>query len=113
MPITDEKQDGINKIVREVAMEVLRATSFFEPLNSPHEAYGVIKEELDEYWEEVKLYNPRKNRDTRPRQREELIQLAAMAVRAVLDTVDFGKHYENQPCAKVVQTDAINGMCTK
>jgi len=93
-----EKEDRIWKIAREVAEEVIRANAMFDPMNSPHEAHSVIEEEFEEYWDEVKTYNPRKNRDTRPRQREELIQLAAMAVRAVLDTIDFGKHYEEAPC---------------
>ena len=43
---------------------------------------------------QVKRYNPNKpGRDTRPRQREELIQLAAMAIRAIYDTIDNGKVY--------------------
>lgn len=93
-----QKEIRIARIVAEVAAEVVRANKMFDPMNSPHEALGVIEEEWEEYKGEVWKYNPRKNRDTRPRQREELIQLAAMAVRAVLDTIDFGKHYEAQPC---------------
>ena len=93
-----EKKDQIQKIVAAVAAEVIRATEMFESMNSPHEALGVIREEYVEYEQEVWRYNPRKNRDTRPAQRTELIQLAAMACRAVLDTIDFGKHYEEQPC---------------
>jgi hypothetical protein len=99
--LTAAKEEGIWKIAHEVADEVVRANAMFDPLNSPHEALGVIEEEWEEYKAEVWKYNPRKNRDTRPRQREELIQLAAMAVRAVLDTIDFGKHYEAQPCNPV------------
>jgi hypothetical protein len=94
MALTPEKEAAIQKIVAEVAAEVLRATSMFDPMNSPHEAEGVIREEFEEFWDEVKAYNPRKNRDTRPAMRVELIQLAAMACRGVLDVVDFGKHYE-------------------
>jgi len=96
--LTPEKEDKIWGIAKEAAEEVIRASKMFDPLNSPHEAHSVIEEEFEEYWDEVKAYNPRKNRDTRPRQREELIQLAAMAMRAVLDTIDFGKHYEAAPC---------------
>lgn len=102
--LTPEKELHIAKIVAEVAAEVVRATKMFEPMNSPHEALGVIEEEWEEYKGEVWKYNPRKNRDTRPRQREELIQLAAMAVRAVLDTIEFGKHYEAQPCFQPPQS---------
>ena len=59
-------------------------------MNSPHEAAAVIREEFDEYWDEVKKHNTSKpDRDTRPRQREELIQLAAMCIRAITDTIDI------------------------
>lgn len=92
--LTPEKEINIAKIVTEVAAEVVRASSLFDPMNSPHEAHSVIEEEYDEYWDEVKAFNPRKGRDTRPRQREELIQLAAMAVRAITDTIDFGRKYD-------------------
>lgn len=102
--LTPEKEQRINEIVAEVAAEVIRATHMFEPLNSPHEAEGVIREEFEEFWDEVKAYNPRKNRDTRPQMRTELIQLAAMSVRGVLDVIDFGKHYEAQPCYSPVTT---------
>lgn len=92
--LTADKEDQIWKIAHEVAIEVVRASTLFDAMNSPHEAESVIREEFEEYWDEVKAFNPRKGKDTRPRQREELIQLAAMAVRAVLDTIDFGKVYE-------------------
>ena len=96
------KQDQIDDlmdIAYEVNREVQRAMGLrngggHAAMNSPHEAYAVILEELDEYWDEVKIYNPHKiGRDTRPRQREELIQLAAMAIRAIYDTIDNGKVY--------------------
>jgi hypothetical protein len=108
--LTPEKQVRIHSIASEVVEEVIRATRMFDPLNSPHEASSVIREEFDEYWDEVKDYNPRKNRDTRPRQREELIQLAAMAVRAVLDTIDFGKHYESQPCSQPIVEERLKAV---
>ena len=83
-----------NKTVQEVAEEIVaeasRASALFPPMNSPHEASAVIREEFDEYWDEVKKHNTSKpDRDTRPRQREELIQLAAMCIRAITDTIDI------------------------
>jgi hypothetical protein len=56
---------------------------------SLHEAKAVIEEELDEFWDFVKQ-NPRKlndlHRKIRARGlREELIQTAAMCVRAIVD----------------------------
>jgi hypothetical protein len=76
-------------IANEVTLEVIRAGRMFPAMHSPHEAEAVIREEFDEYWDEVKKHNTSKpDRDTRPRQREELIQLAAMCLRAILDTID-------------------------
>ena len=88
------KEYNVSEIVTEVHREVLRAMNFHDGMNGPHEAYAVILEELDEYWDEVRAFNPRKGRDTRPKQRAELIQLAAMAIRAISDTIDFGKKYD-------------------
>jgi hypothetical protein len=79
-------------LAMEIVSEVERADSMFAPMNSPHEAAFVIEEEWEEYRQEVFKHNTSKpDRDTRPRQREELIQLAAMCMRAILDTIDKEK----------------------
>ena len=79
----------IDTIAQEMAEEAARAGALFAPMNSPHEAAFVIEEEWEEYRQEVFKHNLSKpDRDTRPRQREELIQLAAMCMRAILDTID-------------------------
>lgn len=65
-----------------VAAEATRATTKHPPLNSHHEAYAVILEELDEYKAEV--WKQTKHRD-REAMRTELVQLAAMCVRAAVD----------------------------
>lgn len=62
--------------------EAIRATQKHPPMNSHHEAYAVILEELDEYKAEV--WKQTKARD-RENMRTELIQLAAMALRAAVD----------------------------
>jgi hypothetical protein len=82
----------IDTIAHEISEEAARATALFPPMNSPHEALAVILEEYTEYQLEVFKHNTSKpDRDTRPRQREELIQLAAMCMRAILDTIDKEK----------------------
>jgi hypothetical protein len=48
------------------------------PMKSGHEAYAVILEELDEFWYEIKHGSKTKARD-------EAIQVAAMAVRFLMD----------------------------
>lgn len=74
-----------------VAAETERAMGIHAPIHSAHEAYAVIKEELDEFWELVKI-NPKKLSDLEQTRRleqmsKELTQVAAMCVRA---TVDLG-----------------------
>lgn len=71
--------------LQEVEAEVTRAESLFPGLNNPHYYLGVIWEEFEEFKDEVFKFNLNKNRDTRPQMRTELIQLAAMCVRAIRD----------------------------
>ena len=66
----------------DVASEVARAEAQHKPLNSAHEAYAVILEELEEFKAEV--FKKAQWRD-RTQMRLELIQLAAMCARAVKD----------------------------
>lgn len=74
---------SIVAITSEVHAETLRAMGKFPPFNSNHEGWAVIKEELDELWDEVKKADPHD-----PVAREEAIQVAAMAVRFVHDLCD-------------------------
>lgn len=60
--------------------ELRKAQSKHDPMHSHHEAYAVIAEELEEYWEEVKKRQP-----DHGAMGKELLQVATMAVRAILD----------------------------
>lgn len=51
----------------------------------PHYYLGVIEEEFEEVKKEVFAFNLGKQRDTRPAMKEELVQLAAMALRTYLE----------------------------
>jgi len=73
----DEK---LRAIGNEVVIEACRAAGKFPPMNSPHEGYAVIYEELDELWEHVRA-NTGRTADART----EAIQVAAMAVRYIYD----------------------------
>ena len=75
----------LERVLEEVGSEVERAEGLHAPLNSLHEAYAVIEEEMDEFWDEVK--KKRKDRDMTA-VRTELIQAAAMCVRTVLNVVE-------------------------
>lgn len=68
--------------LNDVTAELERAESGHRPLNSLHEAYAVILEELDELWEHARL--KREARDP-AKIRTELVQVAAMAWRAARD----------------------------
>lgn len=81
-PIEQERAESLAyaaEIGQEVRLELDLATRKFGPMASAHEGWAVIQEEVDELWEEVKG-----TQDAR-RMREEAIQIAAMAMRFVMD----------------------------
>jgi hypothetical protein len=65
--------------------EYERAAARFAPFNTPHEGYAVILEELDELWDEVK------SKDGLGRACEEAVQVAAMALRFLVDLPKAGR----------------------
>lgn len=69
----------------EIANELERAIGLHGPMNSLHEAYAVILEELDEVWDHVKL--KQSLRDMKE-VRKELIQTAAMCVKTIIQICD-------------------------
>lgn len=68
----------------EVHDEVMRARKGHAPINSAHEGHSVILEEVEEFWDEVKL--KREARDP-GKMWNELVQVAAMAMRTAEDVV--------------------------
>lgn len=64
--------------INQAADELRSAMDRFPPMASAHEGYAVILEELDEMWQEVKHGTP-------DRAREEAVQVAAMALRFLVD----------------------------
>jgi hypothetical protein len=71
-----------SKISLEIDREIKRAVAKHGPLRSAHEAFGVLLEEVDEFWEEVRKRTRQRNkRNTR----KELIQIAAIAIRTIQD----------------------------
>jgi NTP pyrophosphatase (non-canonical NTP hydrolase) len=67
-----------------VKLELKRARKMHGPVNSIHEGYSVILEELDEVWEEVKKKTKERDMDNLFK---ELIQVAAMAQKMAEDVV--------------------------
>lgn len=83
-PVTGPARDtvvALDAVLDEVYEEVERAMAKHPAgMHSPHEGCAIITEELDELWEVVKADDGRTGWA-----REEAIQVAAMAVRYVLD----------------------------
>jgi NTP pyrophosphatase (non-canonical NTP hydrolase) len=75
------------------AAEVNRAEEKHPPMNSLHEGYAVILEELDEVWDEIKKKTPDLHRI-----RNELIQTAAMCIRLIDNVVTrpMERHIDDQ-----------------
>jgi NTP pyrophosphatase (non-canonical NTP hydrolase) len=66
------------EVLFDVSSEVATAASKWPLMNSAHEAYAILAEEVDELWDHVKTNQ--KRRDLKA-MRKEAIQVAAMAVR--------------------------------
>lgn len=67
----------------EIVEELDKARAKHAPMHGPHEGYAVILEELDELWDEVKAQHQDKER-----MRKEALQVAAMALRFIVDVCD-------------------------
>ena len=65
-----------------VRNELNKARVKHKGANSPHEGYAIIREELDEFWDEVKAQHHNKQRML-----EELVQVAAMCQRVAEDVL--------------------------
>ena len=99
----------IDQAVLDARAELISATSHFGPFLSAHEGHAIIREEFDELWDEVML-NPKKIPYAGPsrlgsndidgeiakwqraeharRLRKEAVQVAAMALRFIVDVCD-------------------------
>lgn len=66
--------------------ELVKARRKFPPHHSLHESWAILKEEVDELWDEVKKY-PYANRssDLAGKVLKEVVQVAAMAQRCAED----------------------------
>ncbi len=78
---TSEEADLLQSIMTELNM----AQENWPKFNSAHEGFAVLKEEVDELWEQVKVNQ--KRRDL-PKMKAEAIQVAAMAIRFALEVTD-------------------------
>jgi hypothetical protein len=81
----------VNTFAEYVRAELILARSKYRPMASAHEGWAVLREEVDELWDEIRK---------KPAQRDigamyhELAQIAAMAQRMAEDVCDTGKAVE-------------------
>jgi hypothetical protein len=76
---------AVANVLCAVAEELGRAFEKFPAFNSAHEGFAVLAEEVDELWDEVKKNSKTRSKDLMC---AEAIQVAAMAMRFVLDVCD-------------------------
>lgn len=81
----------------EVKKRLAEARSKHSPINSYHEGYAVLLEELDELWDEVRKRNPNK-----PNLRRELIDIAAMAQRMAEDRNLLDYLHDDEPVYRLI-----------
>lgn len=84
--LTDDKKDKIEYVTSEVFDMVWKAINKHTSMHSPHEGISVIREEFEELWDHVKADTGRT-----PEARKEALQLAAMAVRYIVDLIEGDK----------------------
>ncbi len=72
------EKDRQAKAVSAIIEELQRSTDKYGPFKSTHEAYGVLREEVDELWDACKA-------NKLFEMEAEAIQVAAMALRLIID----------------------------
>jgi glutamyl-tRNA reductase len=91
MTKTLKETAGVDVFAESVRAELIFARSKYRPMASAHEGWAIIREEIDELWDEVK--KKPSERDTIAMY-EELVQIAAMAQRMAEDICEAGKAVE-------------------
>ncbi len=71
-------QRKLDRILQRVRQEVFDAHAMYGVLNSAHEGYAVLKEEVEEAWDDIK------EKDICAA-KEEMLQVAATAISFILD----------------------------
>lgn len=66
----------------EVELELAAARRHYPPMRSAHEGWAILREEVDELWEEVKRKDSVRDKAV---MRAEAVQVAAMALRFIED----------------------------
>ena len=81
--LNEIQMEKLQAIGEGVKSEFERAFAKFGAFNTAHEGWAILREEVDELWDEVKS----KDRSLEA-MREEATQVAAMAIRFIYDLCD-------------------------
>lgn len=81
-------EPSVKSIFDDVEDELIGAMAKFAPFNSAHEGWAVLKEEVDELWDEVKAKQGARDVE---KMRKEAVQCAAMSIRFILDVCTYDK----------------------
>ena len=79
--------NDFDRFLIDVGLESIAARKKFKPFKSSHEAYAVILEELDEFWDYVKENKTSEGKVPWGAYKE-LVQVAAMCQQAALEIVE-------------------------
>ncbi len=88
-----ETASVVMSVTFDVTAELASAMARYPAMNSAHEGYAVILEELDELWEEVRKKPSERSRDA---MHAEAIQVAAMAMRFIINVCREYKPVESE-----------------
>jgi hypothetical protein len=83
--MTEEQRVALARAQMAVQKQVVEDAVRWPPYNSAHEAYGVLAEEFREFEAEVFLNQSKRDAT---RMRAELVQIAAVATRAIAELDD-------------------------
>jgi len=78
-------REAAQKVFADVEQELYAALAAYPAMNSAHEGWAVLFEEVDELWDEVKKKPSVRSKEA---MRAEAIQVAAMAMRFVINVCD-------------------------
>lgn len=74
----------VDNLLNEIKKEYEFANKKFPLFNSYHEGYAVLKEEVEEMWEEIKHDKVDNKQARKERIKKEIIQVAAMALKLLI-----------------------------
>ena len=79
----------ISVTVTDICDEFYRARRLFPRSSaSAHEAFAILKEEVDELWDEVRGKSNGDQTERKLKMRQEAVQIAAMAIRFIEEICD-------------------------